>query len=103
MIKFLISFFFLLMSVPLALWRAFVVQKLWVWFATPAFGITAPSIILIWGLFWLVAMFDLPKPDNDLDNQSDEKYFKKLIYGFFYTFVITTFGLFAGWLIQLFA
>lgn len=43
----------MVVALPAALWQAFAIQVLWGWFATPIFGIPAPSIFAIAGL-WLI-------------------------------------------------
>lgn len=43
-----------LVGIPLAAWSAFVAIQLWLWFVTPAFGWTAPSLWLMAGLLVLV-------------------------------------------------
>lgn len=46
----------LAIGVPLALWTAFVFQTLWAWFLTPIFGISAPSLWMVFGLILMVSL-----------------------------------------------
>lgn len=46
----------LAIDVPLTLWKAVVVQTLWVWFVTPSFGLAAPSLWMVFGLILMVGL-----------------------------------------------
>lgn len=37
-------------SLPFALWRAYVITKLWTWFVLPTFHIPTPSVWMVYGL-----------------------------------------------------
>lgn len=47
----------ILMTVPVAIWKGFVLSKLWLWFIVPTFGLPALSVPLAIGLCVLVGLF----------------------------------------------
>lgn len=50
------------LSVPLAIWRGFVLTKLWMWFAVPIFGLPMLGLIPAIGLSLLVGFLVYQHP-----------------------------------------
>jgi hypothetical protein len=68
----LLLFFTLLISVPLMLWRAFVITVLWGWFIVPQFAISQLGMINAIGLSLVVSLLTarLSKVDSDDDERN---------------------------------
>lgn len=68
----------LVLSIPLAIWRAFVFAHFWRWFAVNALGLPPISTAQAFGLLTLLA-FATFKP-RDLDGDVGEMLFRSAVY-----------------------
>lgn len=68
-----ILLFALLISVPLMIWRAFVITVLWGWFVVPQFGLQPLGMVSAIGLTAVVRVFTshLNNTESDKDKQNE--------------------------------
>lgn len=76
----------LLLTLPLAMWEAWVVGTLWGWFVTPAFGIGVPAFWHIVGMLVLIGVVktkstDIRREDVDADDADLFSMFRQVIVG----------------------
>lgn len=82
-----------------ALWRAFVLMKLWAWFVVPAFGLQPISMITAFGLAVLISFgFMTPSASADDGRKDDADEAKELIMTIGYGFLWPALGLVVGWI-----
>lgn len=46
--------FAITLAFPIGLYNAYVMQQVWTWFVTPTFSVAAPSVLMLWGMSYLV-------------------------------------------------
>ena len=85
--------------VPLSAWRVYVTLILWKWFVTPAFGTSASSFFLMWGLLLTLSLL-IGKPDYDKSDNPDST--AKAAQWLTFTAFVPLFALGFGWLIKTF-
>lgn len=91
----------LLIVLPAAAWRAYVMSVLWTWFVTPVFGVASPSIWILAGLAVFIAMFSNwnVKPFIDQEKSIGEKTAISVTMAL----AAPAFCLLAGWIFHLLA
>lgn len=79
--------------VPMAMWRGFVLSKLWLWFIVPTFNAPALSLTAAIGLSILVGMFTygIASQYSDKDKTSGDEW-KGIGNGFLYPLISLGFG-----------
>jgi hypothetical protein len=88
----------LVLSVPLAFWRAFVFIKLWAWFAIPIFGLPALGLAAAMGLSILIGFLVVSAPMNDKKHEYGEIIAHQVVTGT----LLPLFALLFGWVIHFF-
>lgn len=91
----------LLLTLPVTVWRAYVAGILWVWFVTPAFGLPAPPLWIMAGLFLMVHMthqWNIKQATDDLKTDG-----QRAGVMLFMSVLGPALTLFFGWLIHLLA
>lgn len=82
----------ILVTVPLALWRGFVLSVMWGWYVVPTFGLPALSPVVAVGVIWTVHLFYMPIPKPEERGKPVE-----LVYPFLYGLVSPAVALAFGW------
>lgn len=81
------------MVVPLALWYAYALSYLWVWFVVPIFGLPAVSVVHMWGLMIFLSLVKFNSTDAVV---APDKHWEKLGYAV----VAPAFSLGIGWVVK---
>ncbi len=87
----------LVLGIPLAVLRAWVVQRLWVWFVAPTFGVETPKVAVLYGLAWVVGLL-WPTPSTAADPVDYERVVRYVSTSLF----MSTVGLVVGWVAHAF-
>jgi hypothetical protein len=89
---------------PLMIWRAFVMSKMWLWFIVPIFNVIPIGWIACIGLTAFVGLFakhDIEKVKTDFEQTQklpQDEQWKKLFNSLATSFMIPLFTLLIGWL-----
>ena len=78
-----------IMVLPVALWRGFVLTKLWAWFIVPTFGLPMLTMIPAIGLSLVVGMFI---PYNKTEDSKEYAWDNYLTNGFLLPAIALIFG-----------
>lgn len=83
----------LVLVLPAAVWRACVAIVLWGWFVTPSFGVSAPPLWHMAGLFLLVGLALAGiKTDYDPEQAVEERVFTAVFKAIFIPLIFLAFG-----------
>ncbi len=85
-----VNVLWILLGIPLIALRAYVITRLWEWFAVPVFGVPTLTILQAYGLFLIInAVVAKWSEDPKLtDEEKVERDFHKLIFAIMFPFVM---------------
>lgn len=84
----------IVLIVPAIIWQSFVGNVLWGWFVTPATGLVAPGMAVVFGLllFARLAFMKSTRPPED-----DKPVWERLTFSMTVSVIGPAFALFTGW------